>query len=55
MLSEQRRMRPCIADLVRPTYPNLTDHPSTRERPPLRGVVGEPVFFLNHAFVEQEV
>ncbi|KAK3921078.1 NFX1-type zinc finger-containing protein 1 [Frankliniella fusca] len=33
MLSEQRRMRPCIADLVRIMYPNLTDHASTLRRP----------------------
>ncbi|XP_052129093.1 uncharacterized protein LOC113214384 [Frankliniella occidentalis] len=55
MLSEQRRMRPCIADLVRIIYPNLTDHACTLRRPRVRGVdAGDPVFFMNHGNVEKK-
>ncbi|XP_034236457.1 NFX1-type zinc finger-containing protein 1-like isoform X3 [Thrips palmi] len=54
MLNEQRRMRPEIADLIRSIYPALTDHESTRNRPPVEGVdLRVPVFFLDHQ--EREV
>lgn len=55
MLSEQRRMRPSIADLVRCVYPNLADHESTRDRPRVEGVdLDEPVFFIDHAHPESK-
>ncbi|KAJ1519089.1 hypothetical protein ONE63_011331 [Megalurothrips usitatus] len=53
MLNEQRRMRPEVADLVRPLYPELTDHQCTRGRPPLDGVdLKIPVCLLRHEFPE---
>lgn len=53
MLNEQRRMRPEIADLVRGIYPDLEDHHTTRQRPPVPGVdLAVPVFLMNHSVPE---
>ena len=54
-LSEQHRMRPEISDLVRHlTYPDLTDAPSTKNRPQLRGFQ-DNLIFVNHDVAEEEV
>lgn len=53
-LTEQRRMRPEICDLIRlTTYPQLKDHPSVRDRADLRGVRGN-VIFIDHNHPEGE-
>jgi superfamily I DNA and/or RNA helicase len=49
MLNSQRRMRPEISKLIRPTYPGLQDHPSVLKHPKLRGIPGgHNVLFLDH-------
>ncbi len=54
VLSEQHRMRPEISMLVRRlTYPDLTDAPSTKSRPKLRGFQHN-LIFLNHEHPEEE-
>lgn len=53
-LSTQHRMRPEISAFVRElTYPELIDHPSTQNRPDIRGVQSN-VIFVNHAHPEDE-
>ena len=53
-LSTQRRMRPEISALIREfTYPVLIDHPSTQNRPDIRGVQSN-VIFVNHAHPEDK-
>ncbi|KAJ3220067.1 hypothetical protein HDU67_006823 [Dinochytrium kinnereticum] len=48
-LSQQRRMRPEIADFVRTCiYPNLRDSESVKEYPPVRGV-RKNIFFIEHS------
>ena len=55
VLSQQHRMRPEISSLVRNlTYPELTDAPSTKSRPNLRGFQNN-VVFLNHEHLEDDV
>ena len=55
VLSQQHRMRPEISSLVRSlTYPGLTDAPSTKSRPHLRGFQDELVF-LDHEAPEDEL
>ena len=47
-LQQQRRMRPCIANLIRNTiYPELQDHPSVLTYPDVRGMA-KPLFFFDH-------
>lgn len=46
-LSVQHRMRPQISRLLKRTYPNLQDAPSTLQRQPLKGVKSS-VLFVNH-------
>lgn len=47
-------MRPEISALVRElTYPELIDHPSTKQRPDIRGVQSN-VIFVNHDQPEDE-
>jgi len=54
VLSQQHRMRPEISSLVRHlTYPDLTDAPSTKSRPNLRGFQDD-LIFLNHEDLEDE-
>jgi AAA domain len=53
-LSQQHRMRPEISSLVRHlTYPDLSDAPSTRGRPDLRGFQNN-LMFINHQSPEEE-
>lgn len=53
-LTTQHRMRPEISAFVRElTYPELIDHPSTRNRPDICGVQSN-VIFVNHAHPEDE-
>lgn len=55
VLSQQHRMRPEISSLVRQlTYPELTDAPSTRSRPNLKGFQ-DNLIFLNHENLEDEL
>ena len=54
-LSQQHRMRPEISALVRQlTYPDLTNAPSTKRRPNLRGFQ-DNLMFVNHESLEQEL
>jgi len=54
VLSQQHRMRPEIASLVRHlTYPNLVDAPGTQARPALRGFQ-DNLIFLSHEHPEEE-
>ncbi|KAG0095829.1 hypothetical protein BGZ93_005399 [Podila epicladia] len=47
-LTTQRRMRPCISNLIRaPLYPDLIDGGSVHEYPPVSGMGGS-LFFMNH-------
>jgi hypothetical protein len=51
-LTEQRRMRPEICDLIRlSTYPSLKDHPSVRNRDNIRGISNN-IVFIDHNNVE---
>lgn len=51
-LAVQRRMRPCIAELVRATlYPRLRDDAATAAYPPVRGVQ-HPLFFVDHQHLD---
>lgn len=51
VLKTQRRMRPCISDLIRSTiYPGLRDHPSTSFEA-VKGVK-QNIFFVNHQHTE---
>lgn len=53
-LSTQHRMRPEISAFIRElTYPELIDHPSTQNRPDIRGVQSN-VIFVNHTRPEDE-
>ncbi|KAH0828788.1 P-loop containing nucleoside triphosphate hydrolase protein [Lanmaoa asiatica] len=53
-LTTQHRMRPEISAFIRAlTYPELIDHPSTQNRPDLRGVQSN-IIFVNHAHPEDE-
>ena len=53
-LTEQHRMRPEIAGLIRHlTYPGLKDAPTTQNRPHLRGFLSD-VVFVNHSYLEDE-
>jgi hypothetical protein len=53
-LTMQRRMRPQIADYIRPLYAHrIEDHERTRSYPPLPGMPpGGSVFFVDHKFEE---
>ena len=51
-LSEQRRMRPEICDLVRDFYPALRDAPSVQQYEHVRGI-SRDVFFIRHEFPEE--
>ncbi|KAF2139493.1 uncharacterized protein K452DRAFT_320165 [Aplosporella prunicola CBS 121167] len=54
-LREQHRMHPEISSLVRRlTYPELLDAPSTKNRPPVRGLQNRVIFF-NHQHPEDEM
>lgn len=48
LLSQQRRMRPEVSDLVRLIYPSLKDHPSVLNRKDIKGVP-KNVFFFSHS------
>lgn len=51
-LATQRRMRPEIADLIRPAvYPNLKDAPQVQKYPPVKGM-RRNLFFWDHAVPE---
>lgn len=50
-LDVQRRMRPEIAQLIRPIYPTLQDHGSVSNLPDVVGM-RENIFWLNHDYVE---
>ncbi|KAF8129487.1 P-loop containing nucleoside triphosphate hydrolase protein [Boletus edulis] len=53
-LTTQHRMRPEISAFIRTlTYPELIDHPSTQNRPDIRGVQSN-IIFVNHARPEDE-
>lgn len=53
-LATQRRMRPEIADLIRPAvYPNLRDAPHVEGYPPVKGM-RRNLFFWDHAVKEDE-
>ena len=53
-LSKQHRMRPEISSLVRHlTYPDLTDAPGTKSRPPIRGLQNT-VVFIDHNHPEDD-
>ena len=52
MLETQRRMKPNISRFVKEIYPNLRDHPSTRERPAIRGLQKD--VFLSHQNAEDQ-
>ncbi|XP_055532191.1 NFX1-type zinc finger-containing protein 1-like [Wyeomyia smithii] len=55
LLTEQHRMRPEIADLIRPTiYRELTDSEEVRCRPNIRGM-RKNMFFLTHKIPEDGV
>ena len=55
ILLQQHRMRPELSLLVRHlTYPDLTDAPSTKFRPDLRGFQ-DNLIFLNHEHPEDEI
>lgn len=48
----QHRMQPHVSHLVRQTmYPDLVDHPSTKCRPAVPGVL-HSVLFINHKHTE---
>ncbi|CAG8622792.1 22327_t:CDS:10, partial [Racocetra persica] len=51
-ITEQRRMRPEIADLIRPIYPALTDEINTTKYPKVRGVQHN-LFFFDHRNPEE--
>jgi hypothetical protein len=42
------------ATLIRPTYPELQDHPSVAQHPPLRGVA-DNVVFIQHVEPEDSI
>ncbi|XP_076454226.1 NFX1-type zinc finger-containing protein 1-like [Babylonia areolata] len=50
-LGWQHRMRPEIAELVHPIYPNLHNHPSVEGYEDVKGVSSN-VFFINHGEAE---
>ena len=51
-LATQRRMRPEIADLIRPAvYPNLGDAPHVEAYPSVKGM-RRNLFFWDHAVME---
>ncbi|CDW90094.1 UNKNOWN [Stylonychia lemnae] len=52
-LSNQRRMRPEISNMVRFLYPELTDDPKVKNYPNIKGV-DKNVFFMHHEELEQE-
>ncbi|KAF9302798.1 hypothetical protein BGZ74_004840, partial [Mortierella antarctica] len=48
ILTTQRRMRPCISNLIRgPLYPGLEDGDNVHHYPPVCGM-GEDLYFLHH-------
>jgi hypothetical protein len=53
-LAVQHRMHPNISALIRPTYPELQDHPSVSQHPPLAGVT-DNVIFLQHDQAEDNI
>ncbi|KAF5840888.1 P-loop containing nucleoside triphosphate hydrolase protein [Dunaliella salina] len=54
-LSVQHRMHPCISSMIRPTYPDLTDHATTHGRKPLLGISGQQhVVFIDHRQPEEQ-
>lgn len=54
-LTKQHRMRPEISAMIRHlTYPDLTDAPTTLNRPNLRGFQ-DNVIFMNHSHPEVEI
>ncbi|KAF9378427.1 hypothetical protein CPB97_009588 [Podila verticillata] len=49
VLTTQRRMRPCISNLIRgPLYPDLVDGGGVHDYPPVCGM-GKDLYFMNHA------
>lgn len=53
MLDVQHRMRPEISKLICPMiYPNLKDHESVLNRPPIQGIE-KSVFFIDHQHNEE--
>ncbi|KAF9280320.1 hypothetical protein BGZ74_002628, partial [Mortierella antarctica] len=48
VLTTQRRMRPCISNLIRqPLYPDLLDGGGVHDYPPVSGM-GQDLFFMHH-------
>ncbi|KAG0067610.1 hypothetical protein BGZ92_005099, partial [Podila epicladia] len=48
VLTTQRRMRPCISNLIRrPLYPDLLDGRNVHDYPPVCGM-GQDLFFMHH-------
>lgn len=50
-LGYQHRMRPEIAELVKPIYPQLNNHPSVEKYEDVKGISSN-VFFINHNYPE---
>ncbi|KAG0043488.1 hypothetical protein BGZ83_011344 [Gryganskiella cystojenkinii] len=52
ILTTQRRMRPCISNLIRrPLYPDLEDGDNVHHYPPICGM-GENLYFMHHQHSE---
>ncbi|GJJ72575.1 hypothetical protein EMPS_04933 [Entomortierella parvispora] len=52
ILTTQRRMRPCISNLIRkPLYPDLEDGQNTHHYPPVSGM-SQDLYFMHHAHPE---
>jgi len=52
-LSNQRRMRPEVSEMVRFLYPNLKDDDRVKTYPHIRGI-DKSVYFMHHENLEQE-
>ncbi len=53
MLNQQRRMRLELRHVLQPFYPDLADHPSVHERPPVRGMGGNDCGFFHFDWPEE--
>ncbi|KAG0099265.1 hypothetical protein BGZ93_008398 [Podila epicladia] len=55
VLTTQRRMRPCISDLIRQSlYPDLLDGGCVHHHPPVYGM-GQDLFFMHHDHPEDAI
>lgn len=52
-LTEQRRMRPEIKEMLNIIYPKLTSHPSVKEHPHVKGISSN-LFFYDHKYNEEK-